>query len=70
VAFVLLLFALQPASQRSRSVGLTWLIVLGFFVTMVWTKCRLFSVPLKPLSILFHLFTLWVAIGIIREARE
>ncbi len=70
VALPLLLFALLPADLRRRGVGLIGLIVLGFFVTLVWTKCRLFSVPLKPLSILFHLFTLWAAVGIIREARK
>jgi hypothetical protein len=67
VAFPLLLFALLPADRRARAIGLIGLIVLGFFATLVWTKCRLFSVPLKPLSISLHLFVLWVAVRMTRE---
>jgi hypothetical protein len=70
VALPLLLFASLPADRRSRAVGLTWLIVLGFLATLAWTKCRVFSVPLKPLSISFHLFAVWVAIRCLKEAKE
>ncbi len=70
VAFPLLLFAVLPRRDRARSIGLLLLIVLGFFVTLVWTKCRVFSVPLKPLSISFHLFVLWVAIRFGREEEK
>lgn len=67
IAFPLLLFAALPRGDRSRALGLVGLIALGFLVTLVWTKCRVFSVPLKPLSISFHLFMLWVAIRFCRE---
>jgi hypothetical protein len=69
VAFPLLLFALLPAESRKRSIGLTGLVVFGFLVALVWTKCRLFSVPLKPLSISFHLFVLCAAVRLAREER-
>ena len=49
---------LSARREETFTVIVTWLVVPGSLVTPVWTRCRLFSVPLEPLSISFHLFTL------------
>ncbi len=67
VAFPLLLFAVWPRGSAVKGVGLTTLVLLGLFAALSWTLSRVFTIPLKPLSISFHLLCLWVAFRVIRE---
>jgi hypothetical protein len=62
VPFVLLLLAALPEGVRERRIGLAALTLLGGFCALWWTGSRVFSVPLKPLSLAFSAFLLWVAV--------
>lgn len=58
VLFTLLVAGSRPTA-RARVLAVGALVILAWVAVEVWTLWRVFTIPLKPLSLGFHLFVLY-----------